>query len=634
MNDEAVRALAREAGIAVEWTDAAEQPQVASLDVLRRMLAVLGLPAESPRQVALSRDLLRAPRPLPPLITAAAGEMSRVAGFSGRGELRLEGGEVLQIVDGMLPAIAQPGYHTLRTPDREIVLAVAPQRCVSIADIAEGKRMYGLAVQTYSLRRGGDLGIGDTSALAELARWAGLQGADALAISPAHSLFPDDPARASPYSPSSRLFLNPLLADPAAVFGKERVEKASEGLAVDDGTLIDWPAAAHAKRALLRRLYAGLDQDHDPIAGDFFDFTREAGPRLVEHARFEARGNAFDVDYVMFEQWIADRAFAQAQRKAKEAGMRIGLIADLAVGLDRGGSQACSRPQDMLAGVSVGAPPDPFNSKGQGWGLGAFAPRTLIEQGFEPFLATLRAALRHAGGVRIDHAMGLMRLWLIPDGCPPTEGAYVAYPVDDLLRLVALESHRHRAIVIGEDLGTVPAAFRERCRAIGMAGMDVLWFQRDEAGAFLPPGQWRDDAIALTSTHDLPTVAGWWQGADIALRAGLDLVSDSDAERPRDRAALWRACVKAGVADGAEPPPNEPMPAVDAALGLVAASPSPLAIVPIEDVLGLAEQPNLPGTIDEHPNWRRRLQPPVEQMLKPMQIRNRLKRLAGRGRTP
>jgi 4-alpha-glucanotransferase len=336
----------------------------------------------------------------------------------------------------------------------------------------------------------------------------------------------------------------------------------------------------------------------------------------------------------MFEQWIADRAFALAQRRAREAGMRIGLIADLAVALDRGGSQACSRPQDMLAGVSVGAPPDPFNVKGQGWGLGAFSPRALIEQGFEPFLATVRAALRHAGGVRIDHAMGLMRLWLIPDGHPPTEGAYVAYPVDDLLRLVALESLRHRAIVIGEDLGTVPPSFRERCRAIGMAGMDVLWFQRDEAGAFLPPGQWRDDAIALTSTHDLPTVAGWWQGADVELRARLDLSLDADAERPRDRAALWRACVEAGVAASAEPPPDDPAPAVDAVLGLVAAVPSPLAIVPIEDVLGVAEQPNLPGTVDEHPNWRRRLQRPVEQMLKPMQVRTRLKRLAERRRSP
>ncbi len=629
MSDEAVRALAREAGIVVEWIDAAEQPQIVSIDVLRRMLAVLGLSANSPEQVALSRDRLRAPQPLPPLITATVGESRTVPGMTGRAELRLESGDVLQVTGSDLPAVIQPGYHVLRAADREILLAVAPRRCVTIADIAGGEKMYGLAVQTYALRRAGDLGIGDTTALGQLARWAALQGADALAISPSHSLFPDDPARASPYSPSSRLFLNPLLADPASVFGRDRVERASAGLAVDDGDLIDWPAASHAKRTLLRRLYAELDQDHDPIARDLYAFMQEAGPRLVEHARFEAQGGAFDVDYAMFEQWIADRAFAHAQRTARSEGMRIGLIADLAVALDRSGSQARSRPQDMLDGVSVGAPPDPFNSKGQGWGLAAFSPRALVEQGFEPFLATLRAALRHAGGVRIDHAMGLMRLWLIPDGHPPTEGAYVAYPLDDLLRLVALESHRHRAIVVGEDLGTVPPEFRQRCRDVGIAGMDVLWFQRDD-DRFLPPQRWRNDALAMTTTHDLPTVAGWWRGADIELRARLGLSSDTDAQRPRDRAALWRACVKAGVAEGAVPPPDDPTPAVDAALGFVASSPSPLAIVPIEDVLGLSEQPNLPGTIDEHPNWRRRLTQPVDKLLKPMPVRGRLERLAAR----
>lgn len=629
MSDEAVRSLAREAGIAVEWTDAADQPQVVSLDVLRRMLAVLGLPAGSPEQVALSRDQLHAPRPLPPLITATVGEPRRVPGLGGTAELRLESGDTQPVSGSELPAIAEPGYHVLHTAGREILLAVAPRRCVTIAELGGGRPMYGLAVQTYALRRTGDGGIGDTTALGQLAREAARYGADALAISPAHSLFPDEPERHSPYAPSSRLFLNPLLADPACVLGTDRVERARAGFALDDGELIDWPAASRAKRTLLRRLHEQFKPTDGALADDLRRFVEEAGPRLMEHARFEARGKAADVDLVLFEQWIADCAFADAQRAARDAGMRIGLIADLAVALDRGGSQARSRPQDMLDGVSVGAPPDPFNMKGQGWGLGAFSPRALIEQGFEPFLATLRAALRHAGGVRIDHAMSLMRLWLIPDGCPPTEGAYLAYPLDDLLRLVALESHRHRAVVIGEDLGTVPPAFRERCRAAGIAGMDVLWFQRDDGG-FLSPRQWRRDAIAMTTTHDLPTVAGWWQGADIELRAELGLASGSDAQRPQDRSALWRACLEADVANGAEPAPHEADRAVDAAIGLVAASPSPLAMVPLEDILGLAEQPNVPGTIDEHPNWRRRLKGPADRLLHPAQVQARLRRLASR----
>ena len=629
MSDEAVRSLARQAGIAVEWTDAADQPQIVPLDVLRRMLAILGLPANSPEQVAQSRDQLHAPRPLPPLITATLGEPRRVQGLTGTSELRLESGDVLTIIGGELPAIAQAGYHHLRTTDREILLAVAPPRCVTIADVAQGRPMYGLAAQIYALRRAGDGGIGDTTALGELAREAARHGADALAISPAHSLFPDEPQRSSPYSPSSRLFLNPLLADPACVFGVQSVVRAQAGLAIEDGELIDWPAAAHLKRTVLRRLFDQFDSAGTRLKADFRHFVDESGLRLMEHARFEAGDKDDDIDCALFEQWVADRAFAEVQRSARDAGMRIGMIADLAVGLDRGGSQARSRPKDMLEGVSVGAPPDPFNVRGQGWGLGAFSPRALIESGFEPFLATLRAALRHAGGVRIDHAMGLMRLWLIADGYPPTEGAYLVYPLDDLLRLVALESHRHHAIVIGEDLGTVPPVFRERCREAGIAGMDVMWFQRDDGG-FLPPQRWRADAVAMTTTHDLPTVAGWWRGADIALRAPLGLSSDTDAQRPQDRAALWQTCIEAGVAAGAAPPPQKPDAAVDAALGLVASSPSPLAIVPLEDVLGLTEQPNLPGTIEEHPNWRRRLSVSTGQLLRPARVQARLERLAAR----
>lgn len=633
MNDDAVRALAREAGIAIEWTDAAGQPHVVSVDVVRRILATLGLAAATPLQIAESRERLRAPPTLPPLIIASVGSPCRLQGQASRGgELRLENGDVIPIRDSEIPAVSLPGYHALRLDDREILFAVAPKRCVTIADVADGKPMYGLAVQTYALRREGDGGIGDTTALTQVAQEAARQGADALAVSPSHSLFPHDPSRYSPYSPSSRLFLNPLLADPACVFGHERVHDAAAGLATPDSSLIDWPASSTRKRTLLRRLFDAFADDvaaGNALALDFRTFVDHGGQRLAEHARFEANGNEADVEYALFEQWIADRAFADAQRAAREAGMRIGLIADLAIGLDRGGSQAHSRPQDMLAGVSVGAPPDPFNAKGQDWGLAALSPRALIDSGFEPFLTTLRAALRHAGGVRIDHAMGLMRLWLIPEGHPPTEGAYLTYPLDDLLRLVALESHRHNAIVIGEDLGTVPPEFRARCREAGIAGMDVMWFQRDD-GAFLPPRHWRTDAVAMTSTHDLPTVAGWWQGADIALRADLGLLAEADAQRPQERTALWRACIEAGVAEGAEPPPEEPQRAVDAALALVGTAATPLVIAPLEDVLGLTEQPNLPGTIDEHPNWRRRLAESTTDLLRPAPVRARLKTLAER----
>jgi 4-alpha-glucanotransferase len=286
-----------------------------------------------------------------------------------------------------------------------------------------------------------------------------------------------------------------------------------------------------------------------------------------------------------------------------------------------------------MGDLAVGAPPDMFNPRGQNWGLTGFSPRALVNGGFKPFLDTLRAALRHAGGIRIDHAMGLTRLWLIPAGAEPSNGAYLAYPLTDVLRLLALESQRHQAVVLGEDLGTVPDGFREILETAGLHGMRVLWFERTGRG-FAAPDTWDHSAVAMTSTHDLPTVAGWWRGSDIATRAKCDRlgvgVQEADVanEREADRRSLWRAFVDAGVAE--EPPPSSEttQPVVDAAVKFVANSGSPLFLLPAEDVLGLEEQPNLPGTIDEHPNWRRRLVPEAHALLDEPQVAARVATLA------
>jgi 4-alpha-glucanotransferase len=225
--------------------------------------------------------------------------------------------------------------------------------------------------------------------------------------------------------------------------------------------------------------------------------------------------------------------------------------------------------------------------------------------------------------MRIDHVMGLMRLWLIPRGQAATDGAYLAYPLEDLLALLALESHRHGAVVIGEDLGTVPPGFRARLRRAGIAGMDVLWFERTRL-AFRNASRWRNDAVAMTTTHDLPTVAGWWSGEDIRTRRALRLAGAAEEqERERDRPRLWRAFIGAGVAEGEAPSAQRTDPAVDAALGYVAQSPAPLMLAPLEDLLGLREQPNLPGTIDEHPNWRRRLPPLARELFEDPAVRAR-----------
>jgi len=647
--------LAREVGIAVNWTNAAGERRRVSPDTLRHILKALGFACDTPAELAESCDRIRAERASRPprFITAEAGrEIAIELAGSTRGKLLLEDGSEADVTlkesesgSSLLPAIAQPGYHQFLTDEVALRIAVAPARCFAFADAAQNRGLWGLSAQVYGLRRPGDGGIGDTTSVGQLAQAAAAHGADAIALSPMHALFSAQPCKFSPYSPSHRLMLNPLLADPASLFGSDFVTRAGELPARIDAleslALIDWPEAAAQKLALLRQLFENFLQGDQVSAlmSDFCDFRRSGADLLERHARFEAlqaelmsrdpkaadwrnwtpdlrdpasaevaafaRMHEREVLFHIFLQWMADRALAEAQARSKQAGMRIGLIADLAVGTEASGSEAWACQGDLLLGLSVGAPPDAFNPDGQNWGLTSLSPQALLARDFEPFLATLRTLMRHAGGVRIDHVMGLRRLWVIPAATSSNEGAYLAYPFDDLLRLIRLESFRNRAIIIGEDLGTVPAGFRKILAEVGIAGMDVLWFARKD-GEFLPPNRWRRDALAMTSTHDLPTIAGWWKGKDIAVRKSLGLLAEGEGQkelrhRAQDREDLSDAFQKAGVS----PEPSVASP-VDAAIAFVAKTPAPLALIPLEDMLGLEEQPNLPGTIDQYPNWRRR----------------------------
>jgi 4-alpha-glucanotransferase len=313
--------------------------------------------------------------------------------------------------------------------------------------------------------------------------------------------------------------------------------------------------------------------------------------------------------------------------------MPIGLIADIAVGIDRTGSQAWSTPHELLGNLSVGAPPDTFNSAGQNWGLTTFSPTALRATGYDGFIATLRAGMQHAGGIRIDHAMGLRRLWVLPEGAPPQDGVYLSYPFNDLVRLIALESALHQCIVIGEDLGTVPEGFRSQISAAGILGMRVLWFERDRDGRFVSPENWDVQAAALTTTHDLPTIAGWWRERDIdwavKLRRKMRLgnARSERRDRKRDRGLLWHACVQAGSARGPEPPPNQPDAAVEAAVSYVSKTPCLMAMAAAEDIVAEVEQPNFPGTISQHPNWRRRL--PAGDIWRDTKVRGRVEKLTG-----
>ncbi|MBW6135328.1 4-alpha-glucanotransferase, partial [Pseudomonas aeruginosa] len=327
----------------------------------------------------------------------------------------------------------------------------------------------------------------------QLLRSAARHGADALAISPLHALAEANGHAYSPYSPSSRLFFNVLHAAPATILGAAAVEQAIRraGLAAEMARLeslelIDWTAAADLRMRLLRQLHRDFTERASPLRHDLAEFRREAGEALLHHCRFETlqahlgagpdwrrwpeplrrpgepavaafcAEHAEEVDFRAFGQWLTQRCLQHAQRQAREAGMAIGLVADLAVGADGGGSQAWSRQEELLAEVNVGAPPDILNQSGQDWGVSAFNPEGLRRHGYRAFREMLRANLAWPGGLRIDHVMGLQRLWLIPRGQPPHAGAYLRYPQRELLRLLALEASRASALVIGEDLGTVP----------------------------------------------------------------------------------------------------------------------------------------------------------------------------------
>ncbi len=661
MTDENLRQLAQKAGVSPLWRDQAGSERAVSVESLREILAALGLPAATGGEIRDSFALLeKGGRNGAPLITAGIGEPFRLPGACDAGKIAvtLEGGEEILVAplqslpDALLlPAFDQPGYHVAHLPSGDFTIATAPQRCTTFADLKGGSG-FGLAAQIYSLRSRGDGGIGNFGGIAALGRAAAGLGADVLAISPVHALFGADPSRFSPYSPSTRLFYNPLHADPACVLPATTIAQAIENaaLAPEMARLsalpqVDWLAATPARLHFLQCLFEIFRDSAEN--GEFVEFRRNAPLFLRDHALFEilhqkfwreqkiwrwrdwpaelrdpasaevaafAQKHAEKVDFQIFLQWLTGKSFGAAQKICREAGMKVGLIADLAIGTDPDGSHSWSRPADILSGLTIGAPPDYYAAEGQNWGLAALSPRGLQTGGFAPFIETLRASLRHSGGLRIDHVMGMSRLWLIPEGRSALEGAYVALPQEDLFRLIALESWRHKAIVIGEDLGTTPWGYRDFLGREGVYGMRVLRFERHDNG-YTPPREWSRDAVALTTTHDMIATSGWWKGADL----------DDPAARDGERGILWDAFRASGLVHGDRPARWDSWPAVDAAIGYIAQTPCALKIVAIEDVLASDVQPNVPGTTEGKPNWRHRLDGEAGRLLDDERARQRLR---------
>lgn len=677
MSDAQLEALATAAGFSVHWTDADGRPQQVAPDSLRALLEALGYAAQSGRQIASSLAHLNAchqARTLPPLLTLDQGQRLDLSGHARPGtafRVQLEdGGTIESHLDeqARLPAITAWGYHLLQLGDQPMTLAVAPPACPSVAQLSGHRRrhIWGLAAQLYGLRRPGDGGLGDTQALEELVHSAAALGADAIALSPMHAMFSTDLQRYSPYSPSSRLLFNVLHAAPASILGDRAVREAilATGLGpelqrLESLPLVDWPAASAARLRLLRQLYRGVAEGENLHSIDFDSYCQHAGDALLQHCRFEAlqgfmnrsglptdwrtwpeqyrdptspavlnfaEEHADEVRFQAFAQWLVARGLDRAQSAARGAGMAIGLIADLAVGADGSGSQAWARQAELLPALTVGAPPDILNRNGQAWGITAFSPEGLRQQGFRAFIEMLRANLAHAGGLRIDHVMGLQRLWVLPEGADPRHGAYLNYPREDLLRLLCLEATRHRALIVGEDLGTVPDGLREALGRRLILGMRVLLFEQAD-GHFTPPDAWPVDALATTTTHDLPTLRGWLAGRDIHWREAAGQIRPEQAEadreyRQRERQALESALHASGQRHGQAPEDD-----LDAAIAFIGRTPAPLVLLPLEDAVGSEEQPNLPGPGDQHPNWRRRWPEAATSLLERPEVSARLQRL-------
>ncbi len=588
----------------------------------------------APRSVLWCAEQAHKARPATAADPALLAELSRAAGIDtawhdidGRRHTVPE--DTLRAV---LAALDLPAGTAAQARDSLARRRAAPRRAAPAPGLchpAPAGRRWGIMAQTFSLRRAADQGIGDYVALAELAARA--PGAALIGLSPPHALMPAERDRASPYQPSDRRFLEPALLDVAQLAPLDeavrRALNAAEPVfaALRGRRFVDYPAVWAAKRPVLQAACRAVP------AADLAAFRRAGGRALEDFATFAALSERFgprhgwpagfgspsdaglpafraaaeeDIRFHVALQWLCDRQLAAA------AAAGPGLYRDLAVGAAPDGAEVWSQPGAFLPGFSIGAPPDPFAAGGQVWGLPVPSPHRAEAEDHAGFAALLRANMRHARALRLDHAMGLERLFVVPAGAPARDGCYLRYDGPGMLAALARESRAAACSVVGEALGTVPAGFPERLAEAGVLAYRVLWFERDGPG-FRPPQDWPAQAACCVSTHDLPPLAGWWQGADIEEAAALGLLGAAEAaqaraQRAMDRAALAAAC---GVPDDGYGPGT-----AAAVYGHVSQAPSALLLLQAEDLCGETIGVNLPGTDRERPNWRLRHPVTVEAL--------------------
>ncbi|MET7676288.1 4-alpha-glucanotransferase [Streptomyces seoulensis] len=658
LDDDELRALAELHGVATSYSPSPEIIVAVPAPAVIAALAALDVDASTPhavRAALVERERELRERLLPPTVVRWTGQPVAGTGTPAlpdpfdvlppgtRLEIDTEQGERHTSIDDLPTGV----HHvTVSAPDGRTGhahLIVAPERLP-----APTGRSYGLLAQLYSVLSHRSWGMGDLGDLAELAAWAGrTHGAGFVQVNPLHAAVPGAPTDPSPYRPSSRRFPDPvhLRVEDVPEYSyaelnprlRERAERLRADV-LDKGALIDRDAVWELKRQALEQvvrvpLGPGRQAAYDAFRAEegqalddhatWYALAEEHGPdwrtwpeplrdpRSAETARARAR-LADRVEFHTRLAWLTDGQLRAAQRAAEEAGMPIGIVHDLAVGVHPVGADAWSQQDHFATGMSVGAPPDAFNARGQDWGLPPWRPDRLAESGHLPYRLLLRALFRYAGALRIDHVMGLFRLWWVPEGSPPTDGTYVRYDAEAMLALLALEASRAGALVIGEDLGTVEPGVRETLQRRGVLGTSVLWFERDWTGDGrpLPPESWREDCLATATTHDLPPTAARLTGEHVDLREKLGLLIKSGADERADAVAdtaEWLALLGSlGLLDtpAAGLPGSDEEAEIQGFHRFLLRTPARLVGIWLPDGIGDRRPQNVPGTWDQYPNWR------------------------------
>ncbi|MHB1949953.1 MAG: 4-alpha-glucanotransferase [Acidiferrobacteraceae bacterium] len=698
--DERIAFLCRLHGISRDYHDAWGHRREVPLETCRRLLAALGACPEDPATGASppathARGWLEPvyvlscsnPAPQIPLGAGAppgqtlAWRYTGAQGITREGTLSTGSPRDDGSIVWPLPFSVEPGSHELAftAEDGTTVstrLIGTPDCGYRPAKVRHDRRAFGISAQLYALRSERNWGVGDFTDLSDLIDYAAAIGASLIGINPLHVPFLQDPERASPYSPSSRLFLNPLYVDVEAVPEFEHSETARTHVsdpgfqaqirALRGAPLVNYRAVWNHKKAVLEMLHRQFRRTAPETQRQAFSaFRARHGEALVRYSVYEALQEHFHerdpsvwgwpawpedyrhpqssavaqftqthearVEFFAYLQWRTEEQLEAVGAKAR-ARLGIGLYRDLAVGVDRGGAEVWADQDLFVLGASIGCPPDDLNQNGQDWGLPPARPAGLLARGFEPYLAAWRANMRCAGALRIDHVMGLLRLFWLPRDGAGHSGAYVHYPMEPLFRLLAYESQRQRCLVIGEDLGTVPPPVRQALADFGFLSYRVLYFEHDAEGVFTPPHAYPRDALVTVTTHDLPTLSGFWLGRDLDERRALGMfpspsLADRQAhERVRDKQRLIEALVREGLWPAKEGVPEQPTAALMLAVhAYIARSPACLVLVQLEDLFMTSESVNLPGTGSERSNWRRKLPGPTETL--DSSLSNRLSRI-------